>query len=521
MNVRENINFQNLLKECPYYIYLEKSDYEKHFGLQTMLKSRAERETFKINNEIAKRLKQIEITPLVTKSTIKDLTSFSEQETLNDLVAEFCKGLNNSFNDENKYNQIMTELTNNKWKIANAVTRVTDFTENSPSLQEANEVIDLLTRTYSLLYNVPDTTLLLALQHISKEDLTKTYGTKDSATGFISQLLKRAHNTTSKISSARIDAAEIARAKAFAEELVKLGHLERKKGTKNNRKSQAVHRLNSYVGSSIGEPMMRQALQNCVADVFNETRDQLQKPNFRVTGRVQGKFEADEIIPDKNGNSRSATIRADLLTDKLFITSRLTGQDKRYLLEGSIGFSEKWYKNFSMDYATNTQKIRNPNVHILSGASVIALINDLADDGGRRDNEDKRRYLNAYVHKDKSIINTVERTGIISALMGSNRELVGQSGMDVNLFFIYNGKFYSALAIVNNLLKDESHNSFNIRYENQIQPGDNQMINAPVKNLTYAKQRSQAVYTKLLQLKMSIDLKSVNQTVLQQLSRLN
>lgn len=164
----------------------------------------------------------------------------------------------------------------------------------------------------------------------------------------------------------------------------------------------------------------------------------------------------------------NSQIRSDVMTDAPLVFSVQTDAGAR-VISLTMGFNEKWYKNYS--HIPNKKSKLQPfgDVNILDSTTLPRIINELAGNS----NSHRAIYVNAYAVKGATNnsnflhqIEEVERTIVISGLMGSDAKIKGTNTYDVSQFFVVNGKFYSVYDVFMKLVEDQNFSGkVKIKYE--------------------------------------------------------
>lgn len=523
-------NFNELLKICPYYIHSFRTF--KTDGKQSRdpaLRKMTFIDTARNSKEnVLKRQTSARIERILTFDGRKlDLAVPSDEKILQDYNDMLTKGFQQAVsNKRNK--QLITDvnyLVNSKTylsdKAANGWRKFND--QAKKGLQDR---LDAMARIFNTISNLEKNEngieiFYLALYRYvpsNSEGINKLFiQSKKIAETYV--------KTHRKLMNKKVLEDSINKANAFIKQMITMTEI---KGVKDTNSSIFAH-YTSFIGKEIGEP----AVELMTNFLVLEDGVKLVDKELLSTGKMVGKDIT--IMPTfKEGldkNLQAPVVRADSMYKGLETHFSIDGRERT--IKANVGLNTKWYQTeksgLLKTWLTNNkgEKVEDRSVFILSQAPILRFINEVAAGSYN----DARKYINAYFvpldNKDlypaaQSNQEVIEKLAVISGLMGSGYNIEKHEDLtDVNLFFIVNGKVYSIINLLNDILKaNDWRQKIKISYEgvgsgyhrsmahlNKWAPPDNR------RNLTSASKRSQETFRKFRDIKISasINAKFLNQ----------
>lgn len=249
--------------------------------------------------------------------------------------------------------------------------------------------------------------------------------------------------------------------------------------------------ISNIFSTAIGEPLAAQMMQAILQDIASHTNgiiiDQLAvvaraNPNITLTGT--SRYE--------NNKGQKRTSKVDALgnnTFQLTVTYNEGDMQKTVTLELSSNLSIKWQQKASR------------SVHFVSGTSLPEALNAMGADasvttavynviahryssnyGKGKDDIKKQSKKGDFYGAYNQIRGSVAANFFIDWLSGSGQVLEGTSGIDKAQFFMYNGKVYSVLTIVKNILANDQKLTTMAQFKG-VTKIDNSFVGADIRDL--------------------------------------
>lgn len=468
-------NFIELLQVCPYYIHSFRTF--KTDGKQSRdpaLRKMSFIDTTRNSKEnVLRRQASARIERILTFDGRKlDLLIPSDEKILQDYNDMLIKGFQQAINNK-RNKQLISDinyLVNSKSYLSEKAAKGWEKF-NDRARKSLQDRLDAMARIFNVISNLEknengiDIFYLALYRYIpsNSEGINKLFIQSKK----IAETYVRTHR---KLMNKKVLEDTINKANAFIRQMITITE---NKGVKNTKDSIFAH-YTSFIGKEIGEP----AIEAMTNFLVLEDGVKLVDKELLSTGKMIGKNIT--IMPTfKEGldkNLQAPVVRADSMYKGLETHFTINGKERT--IKANVGLNTKWYQTeksgLLKTWITNNkgEKIEDRSVFILSSAPVLRFINEAAAGSYN----DARKYINAYFvpldNKDlypaaQSNQEVIEKLAVISGLMGSGYNIEKHEDLtDVNLFFIVNGKVYSIINLLNDILKaNDWRQKIKISYE--------------------------------------------------------
>lgn len=461
--LRKYFDFKQLLKKCPEYIYW--SDEHANQALFRKIKKINQNNNFK--NIINSRLNKINSFSVNGQKI--DFT-FDENNVLVEFWDSLAKGMNKAVEQNQIQQQLqlqMSQIVNNKQWLAQQ-SASTKYAKKGKQENKIKTILDYIVDLFSIVKKIPKTDILIYLSSKIQKHTIKKSRILLELERYIQQEIQKLNGTLISLPLSLKSSSEI---DELFEILSKIGQ------------SNSKQILNSMAGmytdyfhKQFGEPIVSIISQDILNLLYNSS---IEVFNTGAQTRTVN-------------NNNNVSLKSDNISEYLNLNgqfkSEKIGDILNYQFSGHISFNDKWYKSTS---ATSTdidtvrywydkdKKKHSKNVFLstVSKSPVINYITKLTENEIKP--ELKRVYINAYFHPENgaNYIDDIEKLVFLTSLMGDGSPVIlpnGQQSFDVSLFFVVNGKYYSILKILNNILKQSNwRNHVSITYN----PGKGNVLN--------------------------------------------
>lgn len=440
--------FKQILKKESDYIHLESKNAsltERVYAKKGIMGG--------ANNAIINRLN------LVSTSKGSSIASILNQPNEWDELVKALDDLTNKIN-ENKPNDVnMSNIVNSKAYLAqkmksNNIKQVSD---------KMKELLENLEKMFAIVNKADPVKLRIAVGKILESN-PQQYNSPWAQT-----VLKIIKNSQTDKPSVYIGSRILAQAEQFIQEFIqndKLSQITVK--TLKGQLTNNIHKnyIESYVGYQLANAIGVIDGQIDKTFSFTQTGQKSAIKNTGLQGSKQQQYDkiSSKIRSDVQVKGAKMGIEIDINDNKIDIN--LLGTNvKYYKSTKGGGIAETYFAGVNKD--TGKANIDLVKIALLNKSRLLTYINEISGQQGQNSQDTRRYILNAYVHQNKEVIDAVENNILVSAFMGTGQRIKG-GGLDVNLLFYINGKFYSILSLLDSIIKTQNKDSILFEYSDEL-----------------------------------------------------